>query len=291
MNNLSKNIILFPFNVLYKFNKEITLKILFRLKTGYKLDLKEPKSYNQKLQWLKLYDKNQIKTQCCDKYLVRKYVEEKGIKEILVPIYWEGFCIDDIPFEKLPNKFVIKVTHGSTFNIICKNKNELDIKNCKRKLEKWLKAKFLKCYGEWYYGVEKPRIIVEKYLESNNNQLDDYKVFCFNGEPKFIRVDSGRFTTNHTKDIYNIKWEKIDGVKMGYKNSNKLIDKPRFLKEMLEYAKILSEDFLHARIDFYIVNDRIYFGEITFANGAGFDRITPREFDEEMGKWLILPKF
>lgn len=148
----------------------------------------------------------------------------------------------------------------------------------------------MKCYGERYYGVEKPRIIVEKYLESNNNQLDDYKVFCFNGEPKFIRCDSGRLTINHTKDIYNIKLGKFDGIKIGYKNSNKLIDKSRFLKEILEYAKILSEDFLYSRIGFYIVNDRIYFGEATFANGSGFDRITPREFDEEINKWLILPK-
>lgn len=289
MNNLTKNIILSPFNILYKFNPELTLQILFRLKVGYKLDLSNPKTFNEKLQWLKINDKNELKPICCDKYQVRKYVEEKGAGNILTNLYWTGFIADEIPFEKLPSKFVIKVTHGSTFNIICKDKEKLDIEKTKFLLNKWLKTKFLKCYGEWYYGLEKPRIIIEEYLENDlGKQLDDYKVFCFNGEPHLIRVDSGRFTDEHSKDVYTTEWEFISEMTMGYKNSKNKISKPECLDEILNYARKLSEDFLHARVDFYIVKGKIYFGEITFANGAGFDKIKPYKYDIYLGEKLKL---
>ena len=156
MDNIKKNIILTPFNILYKISPKLDLKILFRLKLGYKLNLKNPRTYNEKLQWIKLYDKNPLMPKCCDKYAVREYIEEKGYGSILNNLIWEGFNPEDIPFDDLPDKFVLKVTHGSTFNIICQDKSKLDredvIKNCK----KWLKAKFLPCYGEWFYGIEKP---------------------------------------------------------------------------------------------------------------------------------------
>lgn len=287
MDNITKNIILAPFNIMYRFNPESTLKILFKLKLGYKLNLEQPTTYNEKLQWIKLYDKNPLMTKCCDKYTVRSYVESCGCKNILNELYWEGFNPEEIPFDKLPNKFVIKATHGSTFNIICKDKIMLDKDKVILQCKKWLKSKFLTCYGEWFYGVEKPRIIVEKYIESDDGkQLKDYKVFCFNGKAEYIRVDSERFTDNHGKDMYDREWKLLDEVQMGYKNSGKSIDKPKCLDEILEYAEKLSKPFLHARVDFYIVKDEIIFGEITFTNGAGFDKIKPHSFDVKMGSHL-----
>lgn len=290
MNNIFKNIILSPFNLIYKINPELNLKLLYRLKTGYKLNLDNPSTYNEKLQWIKLYEKNQLMPKCCDKYLVREYVENCGCSEILNELYWSGFNPEDIPFDILPEKFVIKVTHGSTFNIICKNRNELDREKTIKILKKWLKEKFLPCYGEWFYGIEKPRVIIEKYLEdSESRELMDYKIFCFNGKPKYIRVDSGRFTKNHCKDIYDVEWNIQKKFQMGYNNSNVILAKPKCLNEMLRFAEVLSKEFLHARVDFYIVNDKIIFGEITFTNGAGFDKIKPFEFEVEMGQLIKLP--
>ena len=155
----TKNVLLAPFNLLYKISPELELKLLFRIKQGYRLNLKNPTTYNEKIQWIKLYDKNPLMPKCVDKYMVREYIEKIGCENILNDILWNGFNPDDIPFEKLPNKFVVKVTHGSTFNIICTDKTKLEIEDSKKKLKKWLKEKFIPCYGEWFYGIEKPRII------------------------------------------------------------------------------------------------------------------------------------
>ena len=289
MDNLLKNTLLTPFNILYKINPQIELKVLFWLKCGYKLDLNNPKTYNEKLQWIKLNDKNPLMTICCDKYAVREYVEDKKCGEILNDLLWEGENPEQIPFDDLPERFVIKVTHGSTFNIICKDKRKLDRRNVIKKCNKWLKTKFLPCYGEWFYGKVKPRVIVEKYLDDYTGRLRDYKVYCFNGEPKFIGVDSGDEKGNHYKDIYDTKWNILKGYEMAYPNSGVSVKKPDHLDVLLKYARILSEDFLHARVDFYIVENRIIFGEITFTNSAGFGRIEPKEFSLKMGDYLKLP--
>ena len=165
----------------------------------------------------------------------------------------------------------------------------MDIEETKKKLKIWLKAKFVPCYGEWFYGIEKPRIIVEKYLDDGHNgDLYDYKVFCFNGKAKLIDVHCGRFG-NHRRNIYDTNWKFLENVNFQYEHFEG-IEKPKELKELIKYAEILSKDFLHARVDFYIVNGKVIFGEITFTNGAGFDRITPYEFDKEMGSWLKLPR-
>lgn len=288
MDNRLKSFVLMPLNLLYKLNPELELRALFRLKCGYKLNLKFPATYNEKLQWIKLYDHNELMPKCCDKFTVRQVVKELGCGEILNHLLWEGTEPEDIPFAELPDKFVIKVTHGSTFNIICTDKRGLDQNKTVRRCKKWLKTKFLPCYGEWFYGVEPPRVIVEKYIESDDGcQLRDYKVFCFNGEPVYIRVDSDRFTA-HRDDVYTTNWEKISGAHMGHGCSTYEFEKPKCLSDMIEYARKLSAPFLHARIDFYIVKDAVIFGEITFTNGAGFDRFSSYEFDLEMGKQLKL---
>ena len=289
MNNLVKSVILTPFNLLYRVNPTLELKILFRLKCGYKLNLENPKTYNEKLQWIKLNEKNPLLTKCCDKYAVREYVESKGCGEILNELIWEGFDPADIPFDDLPDKFVIKVTHGSTFNIICKDKSKLDKEKTVKSCNKWLKAKFLEAYGEWFYGKERPRVIVEKYLDDGTGRLRDYKIYCFNGEPRFIGLDSGDESKGeHYKDIYDTDWNLIPGYEMAYPNSGIAVEKPEELDELLKYSKILSSDFLHARVDFYLVEGRVIFGEITFTNSAGFGRVEPEEFALKMGDYLNL---
>ena len=288
MDDVMKSILLTPFNILYKINPVAETKLLFRLKTGEKLDLEHPRTFNQKLQWLKLYDKNQLKTVCCDKFTVREYVESKGLGHILNELYWEGSDPEQIPFDTLPDQFVIKVTHGSTFNIICKDKAKLDREKAVKQLKKWLKARFIPCYGEWWYGKVRPRVIVERYLEDPEyNELIDYKVMCFGGEPKLIDVHTERFS-GHKRDFYDLDWKHLDGYRLKYENG-KLIPKPKVLDEALKYASILSQDFIHARVDFYIIGTEIYFGEVTFANGAGFDKLSPRAFDLQMGEWIKLP--
>lgn len=290
MDNLLKSVILTPFNILYKVNKEIELKLLFRLKCGYKLNLKNPKTYNEKIQWIKLHDLNPLMPKCCDKYAVREYVESKGCREILNTLIWEGFNPADIPFDELPDKFVIKVTHGSTFNIICTDKSKLNREEVIRKCNKWLKAKFLEAYGEWFYGIERPRVIVEKYLDDGTGRLRDYKVYCFNGIPRYIGVDSGDDSSGtHFKDIYDTDWNLIKGYEMAYPNSGVALEKPEALDDLLKYARILSEDFLHARTDFYIVDGNVVFGEITFSNSAGFGKVAPEEFALKMGSYLDIP--
>ncbi|HPU02027.1 MAG TPA: ATP-grasp fold amidoligase family protein [Bacillota bacterium] len=288
MDTLTKNITLAPMNLLYKISPEITLRILFRLKTGYKLNLDHPVTYNEKLQWIKLYDKNPLMPICADKYAVRNYVESCGCAEILNDLIWEGFDPEEIPFDSLPNRFVIKATHGSGFNIICRNKDELDYKKVVNKLKKWLKQKYFPCYGEWFYGVVKPRIIIERLLTDNDDSIPaDYKVMCFHGEPRYILVDTDRFTS-HKRNIYTIDWRLLKGVTISFPNG-KPIDKPSKLEELLYYSRKLSSKFIHARIDFYIVNNKIYFGEITFTHGAGFSKINPFSFNVEMGSHINLP--
>lgn len=291
MDTITKRIILTPLNILYKINPKMELKILFRIKQGYKLNLKEPKTFNEKIQWIKLYDKNPLMSKCVDKYTVREYVNSKGCSEILNDLLWEGFNPDDIPFDKLPKKFVIKVTHGSTFNIICTDKQKMNMEDTRRKLKKWLKEKFIPCYGEWFYGVEKPRIIVERYIESQS-ELKDYKVFCFNGIPQYIAVYSNRQINNGKpcQEIYDLKWNFVNEHTNNYSLPKTLTNRPKYFDKLLEYSKILSRDFKHARIDFFIEDECIYFGEITFTSSAGFGKFSSKQFEEEMGKNLILPK-
>lgn len=287
MNNTLKKIILFPMNILYKVNPKLELSLMFLLKNGYKMNWENPVTYRQKLQWIKLYDKNQLMPICADKYEVRRFVEDCGCKEILNELLWEGFDPKEISFNKLPKQFVIKTTHGSGFNIICKNKYEFNRAKAIKKLSKWLKEKYIPCYGEWFYGAIKPRIIIEKFLSEDNFKIPiDYKVMCFNGEPKYIMVHTGKFI-NKKINMYDLNWKCIECNIDGFDKA-KPMEKPDKLEEILEYSRKLSRQFYHARVDFYIINNRVYFGEITFTNGAGFDKLTPYSFDVEMGNWIKL---
>ena len=290
MNNTTKSILLTPFNLLYKLSPELDLKILFRLKQGYPLDLRDPKTYNEKLQWLKLYDRNPLMPVCCDKFAVRDFVARQGCVNILNRLIWEGFDPAGIPFDTLPEKCAIKVTHGSSFNILCRDTSKLDRTAVVRQCRRWLREKYLPCYGEWFYDRERPRVIVEGFIESEDGgDLKDYKIYCFHGEPKLVAVHSDRFTA-HKKDLYDIDWHYLKDRWIGAKPTGVAIEKPRLWNRALECARRLSEPFAHARVDFYIEGDRLFFGEITFIPGTGFDRFSSREFDLEMGSWIDLSR-
>lgn len=294
MKELIKRILISPFNLIYTISPKIATKILFRLKQGHKLDLNNPKTYNEKINWIKLNYENDLMPICADKYTVRQYVIDCGCGEILNELLWQGYNAKNIPFEKLPNRFVIKVTHGSGLNIICKNKKELDKKRTVKKLNKWLEKKYIPCYGEWFYGVIKPRIIIESFLSENNNEVPkDYKLFCFNNvngqhDVGLTVVDINRMN-HHKRQIFDNKWDLVPGLSISFPNEKKdILEKPNQYEKMIHYAKVLSTPFPHARVDFYVINNKIYFGEITLTNGAGFAKIKPHNKNEMLGSWINL---
>lgn len=291
-----KNIILGPMNLLYKINPKVELQLMYCLKYRYRLNLSNPITYNEKLNWMKLYYRNELMPICSDKYTVREYIVSKGYGQWLPQLLWEGKDAKQIPFEILPAQFVIKVTHGSGDNIICKDKTKLNKKDAIKKLNKWIRQKYLPCYGEWFYGLIEPRIIIEEFLSEDGTTLPkDYKLYCFNNiEGKhgvgITAVHKGRDGGNPTKTVYNSKWELKSSVAFGYSpDIENIVAKPSKYEKMVECAVTLSKPFPHARVDFYVIKDRIYIGEITFMTGSGYNKITPRSFDEKMGDWIKLP--
>jgi len=262
------------------------LKMIFRAKCGYFLNLKNPRTFNEKLQWLKLYDHNPLYTQLADKYEVRKFIAEKIGEGYLIPLFGVWDSIDEVDFEKLPNQFVLKCTHDSGSVTICKDKNNFDIEKTKKKLKKCLRRNYYYGFIEPQYKNIKPRIICEKYMvDESETELKDYKIFCFNGKPKIIQVDFNRFT-NHKRNLYDTEWNYIP-VSIKYPTDPKKNNKrPAGLQNMLSLAQVMSKNIPHVRVDFYSIHDNIYFGELTFIPGAGYEKFEPEEFGFEMGSWL-----
>ena len=289
---MNKKELLIKLKYLLKFLPDETyLKLYYFLVFKRRLNLDNPKTFNEKLQWLKLYDRKEYYTTLVDKYEVREYVKQKIGEQYLVPIYgiWDNF--DDIDFEKLPNQFVIKCTHDSGGNVICKNKNELNIKEAKKKIQKCLSKNFYYCGREWPYKNVKPRIIVEKYLEDvSNSELKDYKFMVFNQKVKCSFVCSGRYSNEGlTLDFYDLDRNKMP-FRRKYRNSSETIEKPKNYLKMIELAEKLSEEMIFDRVDFYEINGKIYFGEITLYPGGGFEKFSPEKYDEILGSWIDLNK-
>lgn len=266
------------------------IKFLFKKHMGYKLDLKNPITFNEKLQWLKLYDRNPLYTTLVDKYLVKQYVADKIGKQYIIPTLgvWKQF--DDIDFNSLPDSFVLKCTHDSGGIVIVKSKTEFDFNAAKNVLQNSLRKNFYYTGREWPYKGVKPRIIAEKYMvDESGTELKDYKVFNFNGEPKLIQVDFGRFS-KHMRNLYSTEWDYIEG-KIEYEcDPNYIIDKPKALKQMLVLSKKLSSDFPHLRVDFYLIDEKVYFGELTLYHGSGFEKFTPESLGLELGSYIKLPR-
>lgn len=253
------------------------------------LNLENPVTFNEKIQWLKIHDHNPEYTSMADKYLVKEIVARKAGKEYVIPAYgggWEHF--DEIPFDILPEKFVLKCTHDSGSVIFVKDKNQID-NTVKCRLERSLRANYYNAGREWVYKNIKPRIIAEKFITDDNGQIpDDYKFFCFNGEPRLIQVDFDRFT-EHKRNLYTPEWELIDGEIHFPSDKNRFIPKPEKLDEMLHVAKCLSQGIPHVRVDLYCIQNRVLFGEVTFYHGSGTERFYPEELGVIMGSWIDLP--
>lgn len=269
---------------------KIFLKIFFRKKLGYSLNLKNPKSFNEKLQWLKLNDRKILYTQLVDKYEVRKYIKNLIGDKYLIPILgiWNRF--EDIDFNVLPNKFVLKCTHDSGSVIICKDKSTFDILEANIFFNKKLKENFYFRGKEWPYKNVKPRIIAENYMsDEENNDLKDYKFMCFNGIVKCCFVCSERFENNLKVTFFDNDWN-VMPFERHYPKSNKSILKPKNFKKMIELAEKLSKNIPFVRVDFYEINNDIYFGELTFYPGCGFEEFKPIEWDYKLGEWIDLQK-
>lgn len=274
------------------FSDSVFLRIRYKLETGNTLHLKNPERFTEKIQWLKLHNRKEIYTRFVDKYLVKEYVSNKIGQEYIIPLLGVWDNPDEINFEKLPDKFVLKTTHGGGNGgvIICNNKKIFDTVQAQNKLHNALKSKIYPEFREWPYKHVKPRIIAETLLELDNiKDLTDYKIFCFNGSPKYIQVIQDR-STNETIDFFDVEWNHMPfyGLNPKCKNSNYSIKKPVNLEKMIDIARTLSENIPFLRVDLYNLNGRIYFGELTFFPGSGFGKFTPDQWDYKLGELIQL---
>lgn len=263
----------------------------FKKVFGREIDLKNPVTYNEKLQWLKLYDRKPFYSTIVDKYEVKKYIAEKIGEQYIIPTLgiWEHF--DDIDFNALPDKFVLKCTHDSGGLVICTDKSKLDKKAAKKKIEASLKRNYYWQSREWPYKNVKPRIIAEAYMEdSKTKELRDYKFFCFDGEVKALFI-----ATERQKEGEDVKFDYFDTqfnhlpFKQGHENADILPEKPKCFDEMIRLAAELSKGIPHVRVDFYEVDGRIFFGELTCYHFGGLMPFEPEEWDYTFGSWLKLP--
>lgn len=267
------------------------LKRKFKAVTGKVLDLDNPKTFSEKLQWLKLYNRNPKYTILVDKYRVREYIAQTLGEEYLIPLLGVWDKPEDIDFDKLPDQFVLKCNHNSGLGMcICKDKSKIDQLKVIKELRKGIRENFYLKHREWPYKDVPRKIIAEQFMtEDSGAELMDYKIHCFNGKPEFILVCSDRFSSSGLKeDFYDTNWNLLDIKRPTHPNSENGIQKPELLNEMLRLAGILAKDLPFSRIDFYVINSKIYFGEITFFPTSGFEAFEPESADEWIGQLLDL---
>ena len=255
----------------------------YKRRTGRRLGLNPPVLYNEKVQYSKLYNQDERMKRLVDKAQVRDYVRERIGEQYLPQLYGVYDTVDEVPFDALPERFAMKLTNGSGFNYICKEKTPQEIRKIKKRFRQWLKLDFYMLGREWAYKGVKNRIICEEFLEDAEGAgLNDYKVFCFGGEPKLIQVDFDRFS-NHRRNLYTPDWTFLD-ERVAYENDpHANLPPPPNLDEMLACARKLSEGFAHVRVDFYDIAGRIVFGEMTFYHGAGYLHFEHEAFEKQLG--------
>lgn len=267
---------------------ETYIKIAYHAKMGKKLNLEDPQTYNEKVQWLKLNYRKPEMTDLADKYAVREYVENRIGDHYLIPLLGVWSDSDSIDFDQLPNQFVLKCTHDSGSVIICKDKTKLDKDKTRKKLDKIMKNNYYWGQREWVYNDITPKIIAESYISSQTeDDLKDYKFFVFDGEVKFMFVASNRGVDTRF-DFYDNNFDYID-VKQKYPQADERIEKPENFEKMLVLAEKLASDIPHARVDFYNVEGKILFGEITFFHFSGWEKFEPDKYDRIFGSFLHLP--
>ena len=269
------------------------LKIMYFYHMKKRMNFENVTTFNEKLQWLKLHDRKEIYTTMVDKYEVKKYVADLIGGEYVVPTYGIYESYNEIDFDVLPNQFVLKVTHygGSRGVFIIKDKNTINYSNIENEIEKLLKENLYNYSREWPYKNVKPRIIIEKYMKNEDEEeLKDYKLFCFNGKPKIILVCSERFSSsNMCETWFDEDWNLMDIIE-GNHRVDKNIKPPQSFKKMKYLASQLSKNIPFVRIDFYEVNSKIYFGEMTFFPASGFEKFEPKEWDKKLGEMIDLEK-
>ena len=275
-------------------------KLLWKVHFKEELNLSDPKTFNEKLQWLKVYDHKDEYTRYVDKYLVRDYVKEKIGEEYLIPLLgvWEN--ANDINFEELPEQFVIKCNHNSGGGMcICKDKKNIDINKVVKNLNKCIKNNYYYKYREWAYKNVTPLIIAEELMEDHNINNDiqtdgliDYKFYCFNGEPKFLYVGFANISDGIKKDVLSfldLNWEPTPFYRRDHKPIPFAVQKPDDFDDMIEIARKLSDNIPFVRVDLYYIDNRIFFSEMTMCPGSGFGKFYPEEWERKLGDWLVLP--
>lgn len=288
----------YPLVILEKLKYDIPIpnKLYLRLnyffRMGKWLHFKHPKTYNEKLQWLKLYGRRPIDTMLADKYAVKEYVSNLIGKEYVIPLLGVWNNPNDINFDTLPNQFVLKCTQNSgTGMYVCKDKSKMDKKSVIEGLQKGIKEDYFIPSRDYCYKGIPPRIIAEEYREDNETgELRDYKFFCFDGVPKIFFIAAGRSKGEHevTFDFYDMDFNHLPFTN-GHPNSTVPLEKPHCFEEMKQLASKLSTGLAHVRIDFYEANNQVYFGEFTFSHWGGYKPFEPEEWDYKLGEWIKLP--
>lgn len=278
-------------NMLNWMPDKMYLKIRYRVKLQKKLNLKNPQTYNEKLQWLKLYDRRPEYIPLVDKYEMKSFIIDKLGEEYVFETIgvWDRF--DEIDFDALPKQFVLKCTHDSGGLVICRDKERLDMEAARVKIEKCLKRNYFWLGREWPYKFVKPRIIAEKYMEdAGTKELRDYKFFCFDGKVKamFVATERAKESTETKFDFFDADYNHLPFVQ-GHPNADIPPVKPQMFEEMKELAGRLSQGFPHVRVDFYEVNGRIYVGELTLFHFSGMVPFKPHKWDKTFGDWITLP--
>lgn len=270
------------------FFDEVFCKAKYRRILHKKLDLKNPQGFNAKIQWLKLYDRNPLYTQLADKYAVREYVKERIGEQYLNELIGVYSSVDEIDFNQLPNKFVLKANHGCGWNVICEDKEKLDIVQAKKNLNEWMNMNFYEIKGEWQYKNILPKIICERYLGDEQKRLPyDYKFLCFNGKPLYINLIINRLY-DYKEAYFDINWI-FQPFHEKYPLIEKEIVRPLNFELMFELAKKLSAGIPFCRGDFYNLGNEIIFGELTMYPNSGYQIYIPPETDDQLGELLSLP--
>lgn len=269
------------------------LKVLYYATMHKKLELTSPQTFNEKLQWLKLYDHNPEYTKMVDKYEAKKYAADRLGKQHIIPTLGVYDRFEDIDFDALPDRFVLKCTHDSGGLVIVKDKHTFDRAAAKVKIKRSLNSNYYYTGREWPYKNVKPRIIAEQYMEDfdGSGDLTDYKIHCYSGEPKAIQVISNRYGPGEMRnDYFDLNWVNYGLQRGHYTNSNMEVKKPAQMNEILALSRILSANIPFLRVDFYVINNKVYFGEMTFFPASGFRKFTPEFFDAMFGEWITLPE-
>ena len=273
------------YNLDEKYYEEEVKDIYFET-FGKEIDLKNPRTYNEKINWERLYLKDERRSRLADKFLVRDWVKERIGEGYLPKLYGVWDCVKDIDFSNLPNAFVLKLTNGSGRNIVIKNKLQMNQEAVCDQLEKWMQTNYAYMFLEFQYKDIVPKIICEEYLEGVADDVYDYNIFCFHGEPEYVWCIKGSHKPDCKASFYTRDWEMMP-FSYGYPRDDEEAPRPKKLEEMLEICRILSKDFEHVRVDLYNLPDgRVLFGEITFTTWGGLMKWVPEEQDAIFGNLI-----